>query len=152
MALFSSYIAIERLTAALHKPDDQALLYSLIRQHEKHEQAGLSVIWAFAMTKAGAMKQTWYLGSPWHLKHAEKHPDGFFSDPAYQSLESCLETQDKLILRRFLDHNVRMSRPEARLWAMWQFAMAKGQESSWEWREHLDRKRQREMAEENARG
>ena len=70
-------------------------------------------------------------GTPWQLHHVEDHPDGFFPDLAYLHLASHLRNQDdRAILRYFLDDNVRMGCPEAPLWAMWEFAMHKGRESS----------------------
>ena len=148
---FDSYGAIEQLEAALGNPDDQALLYSLTRQNENHQQAGLSIIWAFAMTKGGAMEQEWHIGTPWQLHHTEDYPDGFFPDHAYKYLGSNLENEnDQSLLRGFLEENVKMGRPEAALWAMWEFAMAKGEESTRTWRRYLDAVRQRELAGEKS--
>ena len=128
---FESYGAIERLEAALESPDDKALLYSLSRQNENHKQAGLSIIWAFAMTKGGAIEQAWHIGTPWQIRPVEDHPDVVFPDLAYQHLESHLGNQDdKSILRDFLDENVRIGCPEAPLWALWESAVAEGEASS----------------------
>ena len=146
---FEPYEAVERLEAALKNPDDHALIYSLTRQNENHKRPCLSIIWAFAMTKVGAMEQVWHIGTRWQLHHVKDHPDGFFPDLAYQHLASHLKNQaDRSILRYFLEDNVRMKCPEAPLWAIWEFAMAKGEESSRQWREDLDAARQ--MAEEKA--
>ena len=148
---FESYGAIERLEAALKNPDDHALLYSLTRQNENHKQPGLSIIWAFAMTKVGAMKQTCDIGTPWQGHHVQDHPDGFFPVLAYLQLASRLRNQaDGTVLHDLLEENVRMKCPEAPLWAMWEFAMHKGRESSRQWRRELDAARQLETAEEKA--
>ena len=77
------------------------------------------------------MEQMWHLRTLWQLYPVEDHPDGFFPNLAYQHLESHLGNQDyNSALRDFLDENVRMRCPEAPLWAMWEFAVAKGEASS----------------------
>lgn len=136
---FSSYVAMERLQAAIHHPDDQALLLVLSRQNEKQKQPALSIIWAFAMTKGGLMDQKWHIEDPWQPhKHAEDHPEGFFPDLAYESLDSRLEGQDQTRLRDLLVKNVRMGHQDVRLRAICDFARAKAGDSSRQWWRDLD--------------
>ena len=149
LKIFSSYIAIERLQAAVDNWDDQALLYSLTRENENQKYAGLSIIWAFAMTRGAGMVQRWHVELPWRLRHTAEHPDGFFPDRAYRRLERHLSYRDQSMLRGFLEESVRMGRLEAPLWAIWEFAMAQARESSRQWREYLDWVRRREVAKDN---
>ena len=141
----SSYVAMERLQAAINHPDDQALLLGLNRQNINHKEASLSTIWVFSMTKGGAMDQKWHLAEPWQpLQLAEDHPDGFFPDVAYERLEDRLEGQDRTRLRDLLQKNVRMGYRDARVRAMCDFARAKAGDSSRQWWRELEAEQERE--------
>ena len=115
----------------LSRAEARVKLCDLSWRPSAHKQPGLSIIWAFAMTKVGAMKQTCHTGTPWQVHHVEDHPDGFFPVLAYLHLASHLRNQDDgTILRYLLDDYVSMGCPEAPLWPTWEFAIAKREASS----------------------
>ena len=150
---FDFYIAIERLEAVLRSPEDNCLLLELSCRYANHKQAGLSIVWAFAMTKGGAMAQHWRVGEPWHRTTVEDHPDGFSPNEAYWCLQLCLpDRKDKKLLRDLRRENENMGYIETASWAIWQFAMAKGKESSREWSSDQNAARARESMGEIPRG
>lgn len=146
---FESYSAIKRLEAVLGNPNDTFLLHEMTRRYARHKEPGLSAIWAFAMTKGGAMPQNWRAGEPWQPMMVEDLPDGFFPNDAYQHLHDHLPKQkDKEILHDLRKKNEDME--EAASWAIWQLALKKGQDSSRAWRLDQNAARARELMGETA--
>lgn len=150
---FDTFTATERLEAVLVNPDDHCLLCDLSWRHGNHKKPGLSAIFAFAMTKGGAMAQNWRAGEPWQRMTVEDHPDGFFPHQAYWCLQFQLpKEEDKKLLRDLRRVYENFGYHETASWAIWQFAMTKGRESSREWRLHRNAARARESMGEILRG
>ena len=106
----------------------------LLPREESCPEPYLQAIWAFALVKGGALVQHWYLES-------------ICRDSAFNRLHSGLRdpNDQKELWDLFLKNT---ERPEAALWAVWEFALLKGADSAGKWRAGLDALRQRELMEE----
>ena len=73
----------------------------------------------------------------------------FSADVAFLRVVARLRNlDDQQLLRSFLLERAYMEYQDATLWAVWDFAVAKGQESFWQWRLELDASNQQNLAEE----
>ena len=131
------------LERSLLNPDDIRLLNDLLPKpylvpnDEQCPDPFLQAIWAFAMVKAGVSADNFWPWATRMMNTIEHHPEGIFSDLAFQQLQSHLhDSDDKQLLQDL--HSQYAERLDQGSFAIWDFAVAKGRESTEQWRGRLD--------------
>ena len=134
---FISIIRYGDLERILKKPEDIALLFELIPKDylysddTRYPDPSLQAIWGFAMVKGGMSIHDFYSRATSLTSESGINPAQTFPCLAFQELNALLQKQqDKTLLHDLYFR--RSGHADRYLLAIWDFAIAKGQESTLE--------------------
>ena len=149
---FCSYVRFNRLEESLGKPEDKKLLNDVLLEFEKSSSSDscLLAIWSFAMTMGGARTLNYHAWAVHTVNTSEDHQCPGVAELLFPLLPNLHNHEDKQLLIDCLAQYSQYGDQQP-LWAIWEFAKIKGEQSAKRWQMELSAKHQKIPARKPAR-